>query len=100
MIDPNHGNSIVTRLRLIIEEMHKSAETREFVGIGFSDEFSNVTDALRAEAENLLPIDIVDDIEVIVLREAAAILNGRGWSDLSEKIENVGDSIAEDYAGR
>lgn len=88
MTDPDHGNSIITRLRLIVERMHVTHPD-------MSDH-----DAMRAEAENLLPIASADDIEVIVLREAAAILNGRGFSDLSERVEHVGDSIAEDYEGR
>ena len=54
---------------------------------------------LRSQAENLLPLADVDDIEVIVLREAAAILNGRGWHDLSDKVEAAGDAfVAEDAA--
>jgi len=82
MTDPNHGNSIITRLRLLIEKMSNLSLSRvEVMG-------------LRAEAENLLPLADVDDIEVIVLREAAAILNGRGWHDLSDKVEFAGDAFA------
>ena len=87
MTDPNHGNSIITRLRLIIEEM---ANVSHILG---------EAEALRARAENLLPLADVDDIEVIVLREAAAILNGRGWHDLSDKVEAAGYAFsAEDAA--
>ena len=85
MTDPNHGNSIITRLRLIIEEMAPHTFGEAYM--------------LRAKAENLLPLVDVDDIEVIVLREAAAILNGRGWHDLSDKVEAAGDAfVAEDAA--
>jgi len=88
MNDPNHGNSIITRLRLLVEEMANLSLSRaEVMG-------------LRARAENLLPIADVDDIEVIVLREAAAILNGRGWHDLSDKVEAAGDAFAAEDAAR
>ena len=80
MTDPDHGNSIITRLRLIIEKMAPHTFGEAYM--------------LRAEAENLLPLADVDDIEVIVLREAAAILNGRGWHDLSDKVEAAGDAFA------
>ena len=86
MTDPNHGNSIITRLRLIIEGMAPHT---------FGEAY-----ALRAEAENLLPLANVDDIEVIVLREAAAILNGRDWADLADKVERAGDMFAADDAAR
>jgi len=79
MTDPNHGNSIITRLRLIIEQFYNETVDAE---------------ELRSLAENLLPFANVDDIEVIVLREAAAILNGRGWHDLSDKVEAAGDAFA------
>ena len=95
MTDPNHGNSIITRLRLIIEEM------REVVGTIYDDATpTEVADGIRAKAENLLPLANVDDIEVIVLREAAAILNGRGWHDLSDKVEAAGDAFAAEDAAR
>lgn len=93
MTDPNHGNSIITRLRLIIERMH------EFGGDEGGGAVATL-DACRAEAENLLPLANVDDIEVIVLREAAAILNGRGWHDLSDKVEVAGDAFAAEDAAR
>ena len=88
MTDPNHGNSIITRLRLVCEEMSNLSLSRvEVMG-------------LRAKAENILPLADVDDIEVIVLREAAAILNGRGWHDLSDKVEAAGDAFAAEDAAR
>lgn len=87
MTDPNHGNSIITRLRLICEEMYNERHNMSAAA------------GLRSQAENLLPLADVDDIEVIVLREAAAILNGRGWHDLSDKVEAAGDAFsAEDAA--
>jgi hypothetical protein len=92
MTDPNHGSSIITRLRLIVEQMHND-RARMGACIGASDR-------LRAEAENLLPLANVDDIEVIVLREAAAILNGRDWADLADKVERAGDMFAADDAAR
>ena len=90
MTDPNHGNSIITRLRLIIEDMYDSA----------ADDTNPECEATkhRARAENILALDDVDDIEVIVLREAAAILNGRGWHDLSDKVEAAGDAFAAEDA--
>ena len=87
MTDPNHGNSIITRLRLLVERMH------EFGGDEGGGAVATL-DACRAEAENLLPLADVDDIEVIVLREAAAILNGRDWSDLADKVELAADAFA------
>jgi len=80
MTDPTHGNSIITRLRLLIERMQIAGDCR-------------ACDKIRAEAESLLPLANVDDIEAIVLREAAAILNGRGWHDLSDKVEAAGDAF-------
>lgn len=86
MTDPNHGNSIITRLRLIIEEAYEYAR-------------GDTLNEYRERAESLLPLANVDDIEVIVLREAAAILNGRGWHDLSDKVEAAGYAFsAEDAA--
>ena len=92
MTDPNHGNSIITRLRLLIEEMRIEAHSDW-------DNSSTIED-LHTQAENLLPLADVDDIEVIVLREAAAILNGRGWRDLSDKVEAAGDAFAAEDAAR
>lgn len=92
MTDPNHGNSIITRLRLIVERLFNEAPD--------SSCEPHPLQRIRAEAENLLPIADVDDIEVIVLREAAAILNGRGWHDLSDKVEAAGDAFAADDAAR
>lgn len=86
MTDPNHGSSIITRLRLIIERMHVTHPD-------MSDH-----DAMRAEAENLLPLADVDDIEVIVLREAAAILNGRGVPDIANLVESAADEAAAELA--
>ena len=91
MTDPNHGNSIITRLRLLIDEMHKASR---------ADAPFATFDDIRADAENLLPLADADDIEVIVLREAAAILNGRGWHDLSDKVEVAGDAFAAEDAAR
>ncbi len=88
MTDPNHGNSIITRLRLICEEMYNERHNMSAAA------------GLRSQAENLLPLADVDDIEVIVLREAAAILNGRGWHDLSDKVEAAGDAFATEDAAR
>ena len=88
MTDPNHGNSIITRLRLICEEMYNERHTMSAAA------------GLRSQAENILPLADVDDIEVIVLREAAAILNGRGWHDLSDKVEAAGDAFAADDSAR
>jgi len=53
MTDKTHGNSIITRLRLIIERFHDEAHV------------CLNADQLRAEAENLLPLAHVDDIEVM-----------------------------------
>lgn len=87
MTDPN-GNSIITRLRLICEEMYNERHNM------------SASAGLRSQAENILPLADADDIEVIVLREAAAILNGRGWHDLSDKIEVAGDAFAAEDAAR
>ena len=91
MSDPNHGSSIITRLRLITEELYSSLTIP-----GYRDA-SHVRE-LHARAENLLPIANVDDIEVIVLREAAAILNGRGLTDLADSMEAVADEVAAEMA--
>ena len=88
MTDPNHGNSIITRLRLICEEMYNERHNMSAAA------------GLRSQAENILALADVDDIEVIVLREAAAILNGRGWHDLSDKVEAAGDAFAAEDAAR
>jgi hypothetical protein len=90
----DHGNSIITRLRLLIEEMHKAAGDHDGKW-----KPADVQDA-RAAAENLLPLADVDDIEVIVLREAAAILNGRDWADLADKVEGAADKFAAEDAAR
>lgn len=92
MTDPNHGNSIITRLRLIIERLFNEAPD--------SSCEPHPLQRIRDEAENILPLADVDDIEVIVLREAAAILNGRGWHDLSDKVEVAGDAFAAEDAAR
>jgi len=91
MTDPNHGNSIITRLRLIVERMHE---------FGGDEGVSAVAtlDACRSDAENLLPLADVDDIEVIVLREAAAILNGRGVPDIANLVESAADEAAAELA--
>lgn len=91
MTDPNHGNSIITRLRLIIEEMHETGSADDGRAL------ANL-EACRAEAENLLPLDSVDDIEVIVLREAAAILNGRGLPDIANLVESAADEAAAEIS--
>ena len=91
MADPNHGNSIITRLRLIIEDMAKLNISRPDVM------------GLLVRAESLLPLADVDDIEVIVLREAAAIINGRGMPYISNLVESVADEVAAEMvaeAGR
>lgn len=85
MTDPNHGNSIITRLRLIIEEMY---------GIAPGDMLAES----RGEAENLLALANVDDIEVIVLREAAAILNRRGLPSDADRMEVIADEAAAELA--
>lgn len=96
MTDPNHGNSIITRLRLIVEKLFNEAPD--------SSCEPHPLQRIRDEAENLLPLANVDDIEVIMLREAGAIVNGRatcqGHNGLADAIEAFADEVAEDDAAR
>ena len=87
MDSKDHGSSIITRLRIIIEQMHCTHPD-------MSDH-----DAMREEAECLLPLAEVDEVEVIILREASAIANARGDNALAERLETLATFIADEQAG-
>ena len=81
-----HGSSIITKLRVIARRLQAAGD-------------SNVCDRIEAEAENLLPFDDCNDVEAIILREAAAVLNARGYVDIAELVEGVASETApEDVA--
>ena len=86
MDSKDHGSSIITRLRIIIEQMHCTHPD-------MSDH-----DAMREEAERLLPLAEVDEVEVIILREASAIANARGDNALAERLETLRYFIADEQA--
>lgn len=69
-----HGSSIITKLRHIIRRMQIAGDCK-------------ACDAIEAEAENLLAMDDADDVEIIILREAAAVLNGHGYHVRASQME-------------
>lgn len=87
MDSKDHGSSIITRLRLIIEEMAKLNVSRPDVM------------GLLVRAESLLPLAEVDEVDVIILREASAIANARGDNALAERLETLRYFIADEQAG-
>ncbi len=82
----DHGSSIIARLRIIIERMQIAGDCR-------------ACDNIRAEAERLLPLAEVDEVEIIILREASAIANARGDNALAERLETLRYFIADEQAG-
>ena len=88
----DHGSSIIARLRIIIERMH------EFGGDDGGCAVATL-DACREEAERLLPLAEVDEVEVIILREASAIANARGDNALAERLETLRYFIDDEQAG-
>ena len=93
MDSKDHGSSIITRLRLIVEEMHEAAGDHNGKW-----KPADVQDA-RDRAERLLPLAEVDEVEVIILREASAIANARGDNALAERLETLATFIADEQAG-
>lgn len=89
MDSKDHGSSIITRLRLLCEEMSCI--------VGWTND-AKIMD-LRTLAENLLPLAEVDEVEVIILREASAIANARGDNALAERLETLRYFIADEQAG-
>ena len=93
MDSKDHGNSIITQLRLLVDLMGDLVHSNDPV---LKAEKRNV---LLHRAECLLPLAEVDEVEVIILREASAIANARGDNALAERLETLATFIADEQAG-
>ena len=91
MDSKDHGSSIITRLRLIVEELWNATPD--------SSCEPHPLEHIRDKAERLLPLAEVDEVEVIILREASAIANARGDNALAERLETLATFIADEQAG-